>query len=365
MAKVILISQFSIPYQKIGSWTTMYKNYLSNNHLVDYIICETPETHIPEVTYKTIDASISSKIKKRITKKPYANYLKALSEIIIDGEDYIIQLVDNFGLAKALKDFLDASNYKNRFYIQFFYHGYPPFFGNFESRWFFEFIDEMIVLTHDSYIAHKETYTILPCLFSVLHNGIDTSKFYKLEASEKKALKTKHKVDGKTIFTWCSKDRPKKGLGLILNAWKRIYNNELNIELWIIGAKRDQDIEGVKFLGLVPNGELPEYYQISDCYLFPTLTHEGFGLSLIEALHCGNYCIASNLGGVAEVLQNGKYGKLIDNPHFIEDWVNAIQDFLNNRYKKEQLPAGLYSSNQWNKGMNAIINNAKISIDIN
>ena len=58
----------------------------------------------------------------------------------------------------------------------------------------------MVLLTHASYIEHKNYYTILPCLFSVLHNGIDTTSFYQVTAQKKTELKQKHHVENKTVF---------------------------------------------------------------------------------------------------------------------------------------------------------------------
>jgi hypothetical protein len=43
MSKVILRSQVALPFSKIGSWTTLCKNYLKGNHFVDRIICPEPE----------------------------------------------------------------------------------------------------------------------------------------------------------------------------------------------------------------------------------------------------------------------------------------------------------------------------------
>ena len=107
---------------------------------------------------------------------------------------------------------------------------------------------------------------------------------------------------------------------------------------------------------------MPQYYQISDCYLFPTLCHEGFGLSLIEALNCGCYCIASALGGVPEVLQYGKLGKLIENPNFVSEWVKAVDDYLNQIDAPIVLDTPVYTAQQWNARMNEIIQEAKISL---
>ena len=112
-------------------------------------------------------------------------------------------------------------------------------------------------------------------------------------------------------------------------------------------------------MGKIPNHNLPTYYQAADCYLFPTLCEEGFGMTLVEALHCGCYCIASKLGGVPEVLKNGEYGKLIENPHDAAEWLDAIKDYLENNLSYPQIPKELYSANAWNQGMNNIIEEAK------
>ena len=362
MPKVILISQAPLPYSKIGSWTTMYKNYLEVNHQIDYIVCEKPEHEFPNVNYSFVRTDVLTKIEKKITNNPYIGYFKALDEIIQKNEKYIIQIIDNFGIVKPLHNFLVSKEVRQQCYLQFFYHGFPPFYENFTGRWFFETIDEMVVLTSDSYQAHKNQYTILPTRFSVLHNGIDTRKFCKVNREVKALLKEKYEVEDKTVFVWCSQDRPKKGLHIILDAWKRVYEIRQDIVLWVIGCEPKDTIKGVKYLGKIPNDDLPEYFQASDVYLFPVLNHEGFGLSLIEALHCGNFCIASANGGVPEVLQYGKYGKLIENSNFVSEWENAILEFLNEEQLLDySVPKELYSTTKWNEGMNKIIEKAKKS----
>ena len=365
MSKVILISQKPLPYQHIGSWTTMYKNYFeSDKNIIDTILCEAPNERFKNVDYCIVSNDFTAKVKRKLTKRSHQNYIDSLINYLQPDETYIIQIVDNFGFAKALKDYLiDHPKIRKQIYIQFFYHGYPPFFGNFESRWFFEFIDEMVLLTKASYIEHKNSYTILPCLFSVLHNGIDTSKFFPLSEDDKKALKKKHHVEDKTVFVWCSQDRPKKGLDLILYVWKTLIKKHSNIELWVIGAHREEEINQVKYYGKLPNASLPEYYQAADCYLFPVLNHEGFGLSLIEALNCGNYCIASALGGVPEVLQHGELGTLIENPHFISEWVEAIETFIKNKETYKTNQSNIYTKEEWIDNLNAIILNTKSLID--
>lgn len=358
MPQVILISQIPLPYSHIGSWTTLYHNYFTNNHQIDYVVCEKPETFYPTIKYIIVESTNLIKIKKRLFKNKYLGYFKALEKIIEKDEKFIIQIIDNFGIVKPLIDFLEKTGKRNKCYLQFFYHGFPPFYENFYGRWFFESIDEMVLLTNDSYKEHKRYYTVLPTKFSVLHNGIDTSKFHPVNAEQKEILKKELGITNKKVFVWCSQDRPKKGLDFILDVWKRTKTQDAI--LLVIGANREIKIDRVAFLGRIPNTYLPKYYQIADCYLFPTLCHEGFGLSLIEALHCGSYCIASEYGGVPEVLQYGKLGKLIENPNFVEEWIVAIESFLDGKESNfAVIPENLYSMQNWNDGMNSIINNAK------
>lgn len=360
--KVILISQLPLPYSKIGSWTTLYKNYLESNHQIDHIICEPPEKQLQGVDYALVENSLRAKIIRKWKKNRYFGYLKALEKLLQPNQKYIIQIVDNYGIVKPLVELLNAIGYRQNCYLQFCYHGFPPFHENFYGRWFFEAIDEMVLLTNDSYKAHKNYYTILPTRFSVLHNGIDVSRFYALSEADKLKRKADLNATGKTVFVWCAQDRPKKGLHMVLDAWKRVYSESENIELWIIGTEKHYTANGIRSFGRIPNNELHRYFQASDCYLFPTLCHEGFGLSLIEALHCGNYCIASALGGVPEVLQYGKFGKLIENPHFVSEWEQAISDFAANPKQTLAFDTTLYTTENWNKGMNAIITYARKSI---
>lgn len=58
--------------------------------------------------------------------------------------------------------------------------------------------------------------------------------------------------------------------------------------------------EGIVFAGFVENGELPEAYRNAAVYVFPSY-FEGFGLSLIEAMHYGVPCCCSNNSSLGEI----------------------------------------------------------------
>src|SRR5205807_9825466 len=58
----------------------------------------------------------------------------------------------------------------------------------------------------------------------------------------------------------------------------------------------------VKFLGFVPDAELPRYYQAADVFVLPTRELEGFGLVTVEALACGTPVLGTPVGATPEIL---------------------------------------------------------------
>lgn len=361
MHKVILFSQVPLPYSKIGSWTTLYDNFLRENTGIDILICPKPEQKYTNIEYECFsinNSPIDRSLRKVNLRKPWHEAIVAFERVIQPEHKYIVHIIDNYGLYMAITNYLEEKNIRSNYYIHYFYHGYPSF----KNDQIYSKIDELTLLTHKSYQEIKANARVFPCRVSVLHNGIDTQKFKPVPLGIKQKYREEFKVAGKKLFIWCSQDRPKKGLHLILDVWKKLTAIHDDIELWIIGTEIKQNTDSIKYIGKVPNDELPKYYQAGDVYLFSTLCQEGFGLSLIEAKHCGCYCIASALGGVPEVLDYGKYGKLVENPNFINEWVVAIEEYLNGRYENIPFPRELYSKEVWNKSMNVLIDNAKQSI---
>lgn len=72
----------------------------------------------------------------------------------------------------------------------------------------------------------------------------------------------------------------------------------------------------VKFLGYVPDADLPALYNSADLYLgvsrYHELLAEGFGISLVEAQACGVAVVGGRSGGVADAVRDGETGVLVD-----------------------------------------------------
>ena len=65
----------------------------------------------------------------------------------------------------------------------------------------------------------------------------------------------------------------------------------------------------IRFLGYVPEEDLPALYSLADLFAFPTL-YEGFGLPALEAMACGTAVVSSNVSSLPEVV--GEAGMLVD-----------------------------------------------------
>jgi glycosyltransferase involved in cell wall biosynthesis len=76
----------------------------------------------------------------------------------------------------------------------------------------------------------------------------------------------------------------------------------------------------IKFLGYVPEEDLPTLYSGARIFVFPSL-YEGFGIPLIEAMACGVPVVASNVSSIPEVVQDA--GILVS-PRRPQEFADAV-----------------------------------------
>lgn len=89
----------------------------------------------------------------------------------------------------------------------------------------------------------------------------------------------------------------------------------------------------VKFLGSVPEEDLPWLYSGAAVFAFPSL-YEGFGLPLLEAMACGAPVVASNSSSIPEVV--GEAGILVS-PKRPDEFAEAIERVTSNPALRETL----------------------------
>ena len=113
----------------------------------------------------------------------------------------------------------------------------------------------------------------------------------------------------------------------------------------VIGGKPDYGVEevlrgarlsadpGVRFVGLVPDADLPAFYAGALGFVYPSL-FEGFGLPVLEAMACGTPVIASDRSALPELV--GDAGLLVD-PESVEALAGALGVLVGDPERRRQL----------------------------
>ena len=82
----------------------------------------------------------------------------------------------------------------------------------------------------------------------------------------------------------------------------------------------------VRFVGYVPNEDLPHWYRDADLVVLPSV-YETFGIPLIEAMASGTPVLASRTGGIPEVIEDARTGLLVE-PGNVDQLARGIRRLL-------------------------------------
>jgi L-malate glycosyltransferase len=152
----------------------------------------------------------------------------------------------------------------------------------------------------------------------VIPNFVDTAYFAPLEEVRRKRCSDLAAKEEKLVVH-VSNFRPVKRLPDVVKVFSELTKN-FSARLVLIGDGperagvldliRAAGLENrVRFLGKLES--FVEVLQQADLFLLPSET-ESFGLAALEAMSCGVPVIATNAGGLPEVIVNGKTGFLAD-----------------------------------------------------
>lgn len=156
----------------------------------------------------------------------------------------------------------------------------------------------------------------------VIYNFEDPTPYAK-DDDEGQRVRERYGIAANTVLFYHSSNlRPVKNIPFLLYSWAKFISKKRGQEchLMIIGDGEDRkDLEqmvgeleignSVTFTGQIREDEIPSYTKAGDVLLLPSLK-ESFGLVNLEAMYAGNPIIASNVGGIPEVVSHGVNGYL-------------------------------------------------------
>ena len=154
--------------------------------------------------------------------------------------------------------------------------------------------------------------------------GIDTEKF--ILNSKSKNINTIYIGTVKSL-------EDKYGISYLIRAFAQVKLQIAHVELIVVGVGSLYDklvqlaenlgIENsITFTGKVENDEVVHYLHKMDIFVVPSISEsETFGVSAVEASACSLPVIVSNIGGLPEVVIDGKTGFLVE-PENIDEVVD-------------------------------------------
>jgi glycosyltransferase involved in cell wall biosynthesis len=184
--------------------------------------------------------------------------------------------------------------------------------------------NEKFVLTHIPYIIAVSSY-LKRQISEATHSKIYTiPNGIKFENSQK--IK---KYDFERPVLFCiGMLEYRKGFDLLVKSIPKIKEKFPNILLIIAGSgseennlkilTRELDLsDNVKFLGFVSEEEKNSYFSSSDIFIIPS-RYEPFGIVLLEAMSWEKPIVASNVGGISEIVVNGRNGLIFESENIDE-----------------------------------------------
>lgn len=153
-------------------------------------------------------------------------------------------------------------------------------------------------------------------------------------------LKSKRESD-EIIFLYVGSLSENKGIKILLKAISLI---DRNVKFLFCGSgPLEEDIiiaqnndMRINYLGKLDKENLMNYYEIADVLIVPSVWEEPFGRVIIEAAEFAVPTIASNVGGIPEIILQLNNGELVS-PNDINELVSKIKYFCVRKNIKKYL----------------------------
>ncbi len=194
---------------------------------------------------------------------------------------------------------------------------------------------------YDSALKYKIASRKKMC---IIENGIDFSKFQDCTKYREHIRKIYNIKDNETVIGVVGRVSEQKDPLTMIKAFELSNKTNKNLKLMYVGAGELESqikdyaeqhgiLDKIIITGWVNNVE--KYIPAFDIAVLPS-KWEGFGFVLIEYMACNKPIIASNVGGIQNIIQNGVNGILIDKEDY-KSLSESIIELINNFELKEKI----------------------------
>jgi len=204
------------------------------------------------------------------------------------------------------------------------------------------FMATLLSYFQDAFNLHKKNIDlfIAPSNFmksKLVEYGFNRKKIVKLD-NFVEGTKIKYKTSADKYILYFGRINEAKGILLLLDAAQQLpgikfkvagnFEDE-NIKGKVLEKVRKEKIKNVKFLGFVTGYSLTRL--VRNCYfcIVPSLWYENQPYSILESFAQGKTVVASRIGGIPEIVRDGKDGLLFE-PGNVNQFVRKIKKLWDN-----------------------------------
>lgn len=183
---------------------------------------------------------------------------------------------------------------------------------------------------------------------SVVPLGADLSRFRPAESSEEQLrLRTQFAITKPFSILYVGRLIPGKGVDVLIRA-TALLQQETPVQLVIAGKgppyyvrrlrelARKQKVH-ISFRGQINHEYIDQLYRAVDCLVCPSQEHEAFGLVNVEAMASGLPVIASDNGGIREIIESGINGYLVTSFERPQRFASCLNKLASNPASAEML----------------------------
>lgn len=198
--------------------------------------------------------------------------------------------------------------------------------------------DKIINISKNEYESALKNKIASPKKMCIIENGIDFTKFVDCERRRIETRKKYNIKENDIVIGVVGRISEQKDPITSTKAFNSIHNKFSNTKMMFVGdgdlrqkiteyARQNNTENDIIITSWVENVET--YIPAFDIAILPS-KWEGFGLALIEYMACHKPIVASNIGGITNIIKNNENGFLIE-PGNIDDLTNKIEELINNK----------------------------------
>ena len=209
------------------------------------------------------------------------------------------------------------------------------------------------ILTVSDYIKERASILFPIDKIETVHNGIDLKNFTRKDLSSVSRQQIGF-TDNDFVMVYSGRINKEKGVSELIDAIL-LLKDIPNIKLMIVGGtffgnsdNENNFVRSLKnkaksiknriiFTGFIQYNKIPDYLQIADIAVIPSIWNDPFPTTVLEAQAMGIPIITTMRGGIPEEVSEDNAILLDTENHFVDNLVLAILDLYNHPVKRKQM----------------------------